>query len=85
MAIFPMSGVLRGFPAASCYLKCICIIFKDFNMAAERITGLKRDQIVGKDAEKIFPGLKDAGLIGAFQQVWETGKTTHHPLSLFNS
>jgi hypothetical protein len=54
-------------------------------MAAERITGLKRDQIVGKDAEKIFPGLKDAGLIGAFQQVWETGKTTHHPLSLFNS
>ena len=58
-------------------------IFKDFNKAAERITGLKRDQIVGKDAEKIFPGLKDAGLIGAFQQVWETGKTTHHPLSLY--
>ncbi len=58
-------------------------IFKDFNKAAERITGIKRDQVVGKNAEKVFPGLKDAGLIGAFQQVWETGKATHHPLSLY--
>lgn len=58
-------------------------IFKDFNKAAERITGLKRDQVVGKDAEKMFPGLMGAGLIGAFQQVWETGKAAHHPLSLY--
>jgi len=58
-------------------------ILKDFNKAAEQITGLKRDQIVGKDAVKVFPGLEESGLIGAFQMVYQTGKTTHHPVSLY--
>ena len=58
-------------------------IIEDFNKAAERITGLKRDLVVGKDAEMIFPGIKEAGLKDAFQRVWKTGKKTHHPVSLY--
>jgi len=57
---------------------------KEFNRAAEQITGFKKDRIVHKEANSIFPGLRESGLISAFQQVWKTGTSLRHPVSLYH-
>lgn len=54
-------------------------VIKDFNQAAEQITGVKREKVFGRDVEKVFPGLTEAGIIGGFRSVHETGRAKHLP------
>jgi len=58
-------------------------IFKDFNKAAEKIDKVKKKDIIGKSILKIFPGVKDFGLFQVFQEVYQTGKPQHHPISQY--
>ena len=58
-------------------------IFTDFNQAGERIDNTRKDQLIGQSVVDMFPGVKDCGLFGVFQQVWRTGETIHHPVSLY--
>jgi PAS domain S-box-containing protein len=58
-------------------------IFKDFNNAAERIEGVARQDLIGKSVVEVFPGVKEFGLFDVFQRVWRTGKSEHHPISLY--
>jgi diguanylate cyclase (GGDEF)-like protein/PAS domain S-box-containing protein len=48
-------------------------IFLDFNTAAERITRISRDEVLGQRVSIIFPGLKDSGIFVAFQRVAASG------------
>lgn len=50
-------------------------IFLDVNSAFETITGLTKDEILGKTATEVLPGIKESGFdwIGAFGQVALTG------------
>jgi PAS domain S-box-containing protein len=59
-------------------------IIKDFNQAGERISNVKRDEVVGRRVLKIFPDVKAFGLFDVFQRVWRTGRSEHHPTSLYN-
>ncbi len=54
-------------------------LFKDFNQAAEQITGVKRELVLGRDAVKVFPGLMNAGIIDGLGRVYKTGATMHLP------
>ena len=58
-------------------------IFKDFNKAGEKIDGVKRKDIIGKPVTEAFPGVKEIGLFDVFQRVFKTGKSEHHPISLY--
>ncbi len=56
-------------------------VIRDFNQAAEQITDLKADQIVGKNVQSVFPGIEASGLSNAFQMVWQTGEPINRPVS----
>ena len=58
-------------------------IFKDFNPAAEHVEGVKREDIVGRRATEVFPGVESFGLLDVFRRVWKTGNPEHHDVSLY--
>jgi len=58
-------------------------IFKNFNKAGERIEDVKREEMIGKSVIKLFPGVKEFGLIDVFERVWKTGNPEHHPISQY--
>lgn len=57
--------------------------FVDFNQAAERIEGVKKEDLMGKSVVEAFPGVKNSGLFEVFQQVWKTGTPKYFPTSLY--
>ena len=58
-------------------------IFKNINPAGERISKVKRDEIVGKSLFSLFPGVKKMGLFSMMQKVWRTGETQHLPVTRY--
>jgi PAS domain S-box-containing protein len=58
-------------------------VFKDFNRAAERINGVKKEDVVGRRVTEMFPAVKKFGLLEVFRRVCRTGKPEHHPVSLY--
>jgi PAS domain S-box-containing protein len=58
-------------------------VIKDVNQPCERISKLKRHEVVGRGVLEIFPGLKEAGLLEILQRVCRTGEPERHPLSLY--
>ncbi len=53
----------------------------DFNKATEKIEQISRDEVLGKNVLKVFPGVKESGLFHVFQRVWRTGQPEYHPVS----
>jgi len=58
-------------------------IFKEFNHAAEKIEKVNGDDLIGKSVLKVFPGVKEFGIFDVFKRVWRTGKSEHHPISIY--
>jgi len=54
-------------------------ILKDFNGAAERITKVRREEVIGRNLSEVFPRLHDSGLVHAFRRVHKTGKAEQIP------
>jgi len=58
-------------------------VFKDFNPAAERIEKVKREDLIGRSVQEVFPGVREMGLFDVFMRVWNTGKTEHFPAIVY--
>lgn len=58
-------------------------IFVDFNKAGEKIEKVKREDLIGKSVQEVFPGVKDFGLFEVLQRVWKTGEPEHFPVSFY--
>jgi diguanylate cyclase (GGDEF)-like protein/PAS domain S-box-containing protein len=58
-------------------------VFKDINKSSERIDGVKRELIIGRDVTEVFPGVEEFGLLDIFKEVYKTGKPKHHPATLY--
>ncbi|MCX8038895.1 MAG: PAS domain S-box protein, partial [Candidatus Sumerlaeia bacterium] len=58
-------------------------IFKDFNRAGEWIENVRREDILGKSVQRVFPGVREFGLLDIFQRVYRTGVPERHPLALY--
>jgi two-component system, cell cycle sensor histidine kinase and response regulator CckA len=58
-------------------------VFVDFNRAAETITGVSREQVIGRRACEVFPGLTDFGLLDVMKRTWQTGASAHHPIARY--
>ena len=59
-------------------------IFKNFNKAAERIEGTRKEDIIGKSIYEVRPGIREFGLLDVFERVWRTGIPEHHPASFYH-
>lgn len=58
-------------------------LFVDINKACERIERVRREDLVGKSVQEIFPGIREFGLLEVLQRVWKTGKPEHSPVSFY--
>jgi PAS domain S-box-containing protein len=58
-------------------------IIIDINKSGERLSKVRREEIIGKSVLDVFPGVMAIGLFEIFQQVWKTGQPQHHPVSLY--
>ncbi|MFP4482896.1 MAG: PAS domain S-box protein [Thermovirgaceae bacterium] len=48
-------------------------VFRDFNRAGEKVELIKREDIIGKSVQEVFPSIKECGLFDVFVRVWQTG------------
>ncbi|MBD3343150.1 MAG: PAS domain S-box protein, partial [Candidatus Lokiarchaeota archaeon] len=58
-------------------------VFKDFNIAAEKIENIKKKKVIGRKVTEVFPGVKVFGIFDIFKRVWKTGKPERFPISLY--
>ncbi len=58
-------------------------IITEFNSAAELTEKVDRDAVIGKRVTEVFPGVREFGLLDVFKRVFTTGKSEHHPISLY--
>ena len=56
---------------------------RDFNRAAERIEGCRRDSLLGKSIVEVFPGVKESGLLDVLQRVHRTGFPESFPVAIY--
>ncbi len=49
-------------------------IIRDFNAKAEKIEGVRKQDVVGKAVTKSFPGAVSMGIVEALRSVWKTGR-----------
>jgi two-component system cell cycle sensor histidine kinase/response regulator CckA len=59
-------------------------VLVDFNKAAETISGLSRNEVVSRSVREVFPGVEQFGLLDLLRATWETGRSTHHPISKYS-
>ena len=56
-------------------------VFLDMNVAGQKIDKVKSKDIVGKNVEIVFPGVKKFGLLAVMKRVWKTGKPEKAPVT----
>ena len=49
-------------------------VFKDFNPAAERISHISREEVIGRELLELFPNMDRFGLVDVLKRVWKTGQ-----------
>lgn len=58
-------------------------IIKEFNLASQKIEGMKREDVIGKSLKDIRPEIDEYGLIPIFKKVRDTGKPIHYPAKIY--
>jgi two-component system, cell cycle sensor histidine kinase and response regulator CckA len=58
-------------------------LLKDINNAGMLITGMKREDVVGKLVTDAFPGIREMGLLEVFSRVWRTGIAEHQSTAYY--
>jgi len=64
-----IDNMLSGFVIYEPYKNAEDFIFIEFNKAAEKIDGVKREDLIGKKVTEVFPGVKEMGLYDLFKRV----------------
>lgn len=73
------SGVAIYQPNAACET----FVFSSINRAAERIDQMRRDQVVGRNLEELFPGAREQGFLEAFRRVCRSGVAEHFSTAFY--
>ena len=58
-------------------------VFRDFNLAGQRIEQTARADVIGRRVTEVFPAVKDFGLFDVLQRVWRTGTPERFPIALY--
>ncbi|MEJ2454164.1 MAG: PAS domain S-box protein [Candidatus Thiodiazotropha sp.] len=59
-------------------------IITNFNHAAERITGLSKDEVIGQLINVMFPGVEEFGLLATIRKVAKEGQSAGCPVSAYH-
>jgi PAS domain S-box-containing protein len=59
-------------------------IFVDYNKAGQILDNTLAKNIIGKKVTEVFPGIVEFGLFDIFKQVYKTGTSQSHPISLYD-
>ena len=54
-------------------------VFKDINKAAERISRIRKEDVIGRKLLEILPNMDKSGLLNCLRRVCQTGKPEHLP------
>jgi len=54
-------------------------VFREFNRAGEKIELIKREDLLGKSVQDVFPSIGECGLFDGIVRVWQTGIPELHP------
>jgi PAS domain S-box-containing protein len=57
----------------------------NFNRAAERIEGEKRDNLIGRNISEALPSTVTHGLLTVYHRVWETGIPERYPEAIYRA
>ena len=57
--------------------------FTGFNKAAEKMEGISKEKLLGQSLIKIFPGVKEFGLLDVLLRVWKTGDPEAYPIKFY--
>jgi PAS domain S-box-containing protein len=58
-------------------------IILEVNRSVETFEKVKREEIIGRSVQEVFPGIKEFGLFDVFLRVWRTGQTEHYPVAFY--
>ena len=58
-------------------------VFKDFNLAGQRIERTAKDELIGRRLTEAFPRVREFGLLEVLQRVWRLGTPEHYPVSFY--
>ncbi|MBN1247650.1 MAG: PAS domain S-box protein [Anaerolineae bacterium] len=58
-------------------------VIRDINPAGERYSHVRREDIVGRPVDEVFPNVSDIGLLDVLRHVWQTGEPEHLPLTRY--
>lgn len=73
------NGVAIYQPDAACEV----FTFKSLNRALERIERVKREEVLGRSLEDVFPGVRAFGLLEVLQRVCRSGEAEHFPPAFY--
>lgn len=57
--------------------------FVDINLSGQILSGVDREDTIGKSLTMLFPGIKELGLFEVLQRVYRTGKTERLPMAQY--
>jgi|GEM_PF-1425023 PAS domain S-box-containing protein len=60
-------------------------VFSGFNAAAERLEGILRSQVIGRNVKNAFPGAENYGILKVLRRVWATGVNEHFPIKEYSN
>ena len=58
-------------------------IIKEFNVAALKIEGMTKEEVIGRPLLELRPNIEEFGLIEIFKDVYETGSSFYYPAKLY--
>lgn len=58
-------------------------VFLSYNRAAEKISGYKREEVIGRSVLELFPPVEEFGIVDVFRRVWQSGEPEYLPVTRF--
>ncbi len=58
-------------------------VIKDFNRAGENIEKTSKSELIDRKVTEVFPIVEETGLLGVFQQVWQSGDPMVYPFCFY--
>ena len=58
-------------------------VFDDINRTVETLEGVRRDALIGERVTKVFPAVREFGLLAALQRVWREGRPESLPVRFY--
>ncbi|MBF0260073.1 MAG: PAS domain S-box protein, partial [Desulfamplus sp.] len=58
-------------------------VFININKSGQTLSKVKKFQIIGKPITKVFPGVKEMGMLESLRKVYRTGRTEKLPMRLY--